>query len=236
MTADPGHEEVAELLGAYALDAVDREERVAVESHLASCPACVTEVAGHLRVAAALVADGRTGSALSVPPDGRPRWRRVTVLRVATAAAALAAVALAAVTAGSIASETTLRHRVNQIQAQTSAASVVGDAELATADPSARRVPLVAGDGQPVLVAVAGPAGPAFLIDSRLPTLPPAQTYELWRIEGDQRVPAATLGQAPRVIEFAMTSRTVALVVTVEPAGGSATSDRPPVAQGATAS
>lgn len=39
------HASIAELLGAYALDALEPEERSAVEAHLASCPRCEAEVA-----------------------------------------------------------------------------------------------------------------------------------------------------------------------------------------------
>jgi anti-sigma-K factor RskA len=49
-----GHDELMSLLGAYALDAIDDDERRAVEEHLAGCAECRAEVARHLEVAAAL--------------------------------------------------------------------------------------------------------------------------------------------------------------------------------------
>jgi len=48
---DYTHEEIQELLGAYALDAVDGEEFEAVEVHLRTCPQCRAEVADHREVA-----------------------------------------------------------------------------------------------------------------------------------------------------------------------------------------
>lgn len=48
------HDEIAELLGAYALDAVDRDEAEQVARHLAECPRCASEVDEH-RAAAALL-------------------------------------------------------------------------------------------------------------------------------------------------------------------------------------
>lgn len=51
------HEEIQELLGAYALDAVDGEEYEAVEVHLRTCPRCRAEVTEH-RETAALIAHG----------------------------------------------------------------------------------------------------------------------------------------------------------------------------------
>lgn len=55
---DDNHDEIAELLGAYALDAVDDHERVAVEEHLTRCPRCAAEVADHREVAAMLAFSG----------------------------------------------------------------------------------------------------------------------------------------------------------------------------------
>jgi Anti-sigma-K factor rskA/Putative zinc-finger len=51
------HSEIQELLGAFALDAVDGDERDLVEAHLAGCPRCRAEVEGH-RETAALLAQG----------------------------------------------------------------------------------------------------------------------------------------------------------------------------------
>ena len=55
---DKMHEEIAELLGAYALDAVEPHERVLVEAHLAVCPRCAAEVDDHREVSAALAHGG----------------------------------------------------------------------------------------------------------------------------------------------------------------------------------
>ncbi len=69
MTKPLSTPELEELIGAYALDAVDPDEREAVERHLAECPRCRTELAGHLEVAALL---GNTGAPA---PDGV--WSRI---------------------------------------------------------------------------------------------------------------------------------------------------------------
>jgi hypothetical protein len=50
--------EIEELLGAYALDAVDADERRLVEAHLAECPKCRAELAGHLEVASWMAGGG----------------------------------------------------------------------------------------------------------------------------------------------------------------------------------
>jgi anti-sigma factor RsiW len=49
-----GHTELQELLGAYALDAVDPDEAAAIERHLPTCPRCRNELAEHREVAALL--------------------------------------------------------------------------------------------------------------------------------------------------------------------------------------
>ncbi len=63
------HAEIEELLGAYALDAVDEGEALVVEEHLATCPRCRAEVAAHREVA------GLLGNAGGEPPAGL--WDRV---------------------------------------------------------------------------------------------------------------------------------------------------------------
>ncbi len=70
MSTTPTHEELRDLLGVYALDAVDPDERVLVEEHLATCPACRAEVAGHREVASMLAHTGATA------PDGL--WDRIS--------------------------------------------------------------------------------------------------------------------------------------------------------------
>jgi anti-sigma factor RsiW len=52
------HAEIQELLGAYALDAVDKETAALVEQHLAECVRCSVEVAQHHEVAGLLANSG----------------------------------------------------------------------------------------------------------------------------------------------------------------------------------
>ncbi|MEY2569671.1 MAG: hypothetical protein QOE63_21, partial [Acidimicrobiaceae bacterium] len=52
------HAEIEELIGAYAIDALDPDERLAVEDHLPTCPRCRAEVADLREVAALLVYSG----------------------------------------------------------------------------------------------------------------------------------------------------------------------------------
>ncbi|MGD2050838.1 MAG: zf-HC2 domain-containing protein [Acidimicrobiia bacterium] len=54
MTEAMTHRDIQEFLGAYALDAVEEEERRTVERHLTICPECRSEVVDHREVAARL--------------------------------------------------------------------------------------------------------------------------------------------------------------------------------------
>ncbi|MDR9451171.1 MAG: zf-HC2 domain-containing protein, partial [Acidimicrobiia bacterium] len=69
MTQKQPHETIEELLGAYALDAVDHDERRLVEDHLAQCSICRNELEEHREVAALLV-----GDAVEPPPHV---WDRI---------------------------------------------------------------------------------------------------------------------------------------------------------------
>ncbi len=63
MNDEARHDEIRELLGAYALDAVDPDEAQAVEEHLKDCPQCRDEVEQHRSVAAMLGNAGATAPA-----------------------------------------------------------------------------------------------------------------------------------------------------------------------------
>ncbi|MEA2686444.1 MAG: hypothetical protein QOE93_1639 [Actinomycetota bacterium] len=59
------HAEAAEFLGVYALDALDADERDAVELHLADCGLCQAELMEHLEVAG-LLSSGIAGAPAAV--------------------------------------------------------------------------------------------------------------------------------------------------------------------------
>ena len=69
MAGDLTHSEIAELLGVYALDAVEGDERDAVERHLQECAHCRKEVAEHREVV------GMLGSGWIPAPEGL--WDRI---------------------------------------------------------------------------------------------------------------------------------------------------------------
>ncbi len=65
-----GHSDLQDLLGAYALDAVEPDEAERIERHLELCPRCRTELREHREVAALL------GYAGATAPAGL--WDRIT--------------------------------------------------------------------------------------------------------------------------------------------------------------
>lgn len=64
------HDDIADLLGVYALDALEPDEAELVERHLPTCPKCRAEVAEHREVA------GLLGFAGQEAPAGL--WERIT--------------------------------------------------------------------------------------------------------------------------------------------------------------
>jgi len=229
------HQQIQDLLGVYALDAVDTAERDAIESHLGGCPSCLVETAGHLRVARALIVDGRP-SPLEWPPTPttatKPRSRRGRLFRGTLATGVVAALALIGWQGVS------QQRRLNRVEATVRDINVsagqtqlLAQAQIAAVDPSARRVTLSDGAGHPVATAIIRANLSGFVLAGAMAPLSPDQTYEMWRVENNRRVPAGLLGSRPQVLAFQLTPDTVIVTITVEAAGGAATSDHPPVAQ-----
>jgi Anti-sigma-K factor rskA/Putative zinc-finger len=82
---EPSHDEIQDLLGAYALDAVDPETAAVVERHLEGCLRCSTEVAQHHEVAGLLANSGGASPAtlwdgIASQLDGStpPSWERLS--------------------------------------------------------------------------------------------------------------------------------------------------------------
>jgi anti-sigma factor RsiW len=78
------HQEIQELLGVYALDAVDAETAAVVERHLAECVRCSVEVAQHHEVAGLLANSGGEspaelwgGIARQLDGSRPPSWERL---------------------------------------------------------------------------------------------------------------------------------------------------------------
>jgi Anti-sigma-K factor rskA/Putative zinc-finger len=249
------HDALIELLGAFAVDAVEPAEAVAIQAHLAVCPRCCGEVARDQQTAAMLANSGgeapsevwdavaarieapaRSSSGFPVlppPTSDEPGVRRRLRPSVARRAAMLvAAAAVAAITLLGV-QVRHLDHRLNQVTA-VSAGQTPAAARNALLDPSARRITLTrVGPGPSSGAAmVVQPSGAAFLFNQGLPALPPGQTYQLWAMIDGQPISVGVLGAHPAAVAFHLDAgaATKAFAVTVEPAGGSVAPTRAPVA------
>lgn len=248
---NPDHEEMRDLLAAYALDAVDEAEREVVEDHLRECPRCRSELVAHRETAALMARAGgeapvgvweRIAESLSgpkVPPPlsvrvgaRRPgsllsRWPRTA--SVVSALVGAAAAAVIGVMAVNLADQS---HRLDRLNASLADQSLLRQATAAALDPRAARVALTSRSGRTEAVAAVLPDGTGFLVAAGLPSLPASRTYELWSIVDGQPVADGLLGAVPGVTHFPAPARTSALAITDEPAGGSRRPTGTPVASG----
>ena len=235
------HDVIAELLGAYALDAVDPDERAEVEAHLATCAQCRAEVAEHREVVALLadtaapapdgVWDRITGKLDSpaAPIDlsaarRRRRWLPSQAVLGAVAAAAVVVVAL-------------LGWQVNdqgrRIDTLQSALTdpLVPAFEEALDDPDSQLFELASTDGALKVRGAIMADGTGYLRATSLPELGAGRTYQLWGITGELAVSLGVLGDEPGVVAFRSFGYGV-IAVTEEDAPGVVQPESAPVVAG----
>lgn len=250
---DVAHEQVAELLGAYSLHAVDPDEAALVERHLADCPRCRAELAEHAEVAALLGNHGgdapeglwdRIADALEdAPPPMRPlpvettpgEARVIPITRAGFGRNPLAFIATAAAAVAIALLGVQVVRQDGEIDDLRSA--MVDDALLTAANealaaPDGARSTLRSPDGRVSATAVVLPDGSGFLLGDGLPELSDDRTYQLWGQVGDQLVSLGVLGAAPDVVAFRAAGEVSALAITEEVAGGVERSRNPATVAG----
>lgn len=224
-----------ELTAAYALDALDPEERRAYEAHLETCSHCQQELASFWETteALAVAASGPAPSAAlreRVLADVRAEPPRNVVSlesrrrRAAPALAAVAAVA-AVVALGIGLWATSLSGELDETRAalerERQAAAIVADA-------GSRTVDLAAGSGRLVV----GRDGRAALVLPDLGPAPSGLTYQAWIIEGDNPISAGVF-PGEEGLDVVLVDGDVAegeiVAVTVERAGGAEKPTLPPI-------
>jgi anti-sigma-K factor RskA len=198
------HTEIHELSAAYALDALEPEQRAEFEDHLLRCAECRETVSLFQETAAALafgveasppsaalgrriIEQARRERSNVVPM--RPRWVFPATATVA-AVAACAAIALGVWTA----------ILNNRLDARPEAVALEGT------------------NGSLIV----SPAGEATLLVDELDSAPPGKTYEAWVIQNGDPLPAGTFAGGGR-IAFVLTRKVPAgavIAVTLERAGG----------------
>ncbi|MFO7549168.1 MAG: anti-sigma factor [Acidimicrobiia bacterium] len=244
------HDTIAELLGVYALDAVEPDERASVEAHLAMCAACRTEVDEHREVAAVLAETGtappvalwdRIQAGISVeaaaPTEAeviplRPPRRMLAPLAVAAAASVmvgLVAVQTARVT--NLQSELAAsQSQVEQLELAIASGDLEPFIEAALADPGTVTVSLGSESGVSGTVVLLAD-GTGLLTDHNLAPLNGDRTYQLWAIQDGRVISAGLLGNDPGVVPFHVDlARLDGLVITEEEAGGVPVSEQGAVA------
>ena len=251
---DPMHDEVAELLGAYALNAVEPTERALVEAHLEDCPRCRGELHDHAGVAALLGNSGadappgvwdRIASTLEAAPPpmrlqlngpGRdPRVVPITTARTHVARRAWAAAAAAAVAVIALLGVEVVRQddRIGTLQSALSDEGLLRAANVAMADPDAVTAELSSTDGALLASAVLLPDGTGYLLAEDMPGLARDRTYQLWGQTTAGLVSLGLLGADPgEVVAFHAGAAVTALAVTDEEAPGVVQSVNPPVVAG----
>jgi anti-sigma-K factor RskA len=216
-----GAEAVHELTAAYALDALDADERREYEAHLARCERCRDELASLSQAATSLayavdspapppqlreriLATARAERPNVVPL--RPRW----ALPAATAAVVAVAAAVAlAIWAVSLSNKLDDQRALNAKQAQVAALLAAPDARSYT----------IANRGRLVV----RPNGEAALVLARLAPAASGKTYEAWVANGGRPHPAGTFDAGRDVTTFALAGRVPkggTVLVTQERAGG----------------
>jgi anti-sigma factor RsiW len=227
---------IHELTAAYALDALDPEDRRAYEVHLPGCEECQRELASFwetteaLAVAASgpvpspalrrrILADVRAEAPQNVV-SLEPRRGRRTAFALAGAAAVAAVVAIGiGIWASRLSSQ--LDDARAALERERLAAAIV-------ADPGSRTVSLASGSGRLVV----GSDGRAALVLTDLDPAPANRTYQAWIIEGEDPVPAGIFPGADG-LDVVLVEGDVGdgevVAVTVEPAGGVETPTSPPV-------
>ncbi|GAB3591450.1 anti-sigma factor [Angustibacter peucedani] len=224
MTHDPHT-----MTGAYALDALDDDERRAFEQHLAGCPECTAEVEGLRATGAVLGLAATTGvpaafassvmaevrTTRQLPPladssddEGRvlPLLRRARTTSRALLAVAAALLVVAGSLGGLAVREQHQAAQARQVAAQMS--SVIGASD-------ARQV-----DGGGVARVIVSPSqGKAVFVGQQLPPVDADHVLQLWVLDGGTRSVGVIEGSTALLATGVRPG--AKLGVTVEPAGGS---------------
>lgn len=249
--------ELHELLGAYALDALDGDELVQVEEWLERSPDARDEVAA-LRETVALLAYGSAEAppslwsrieealgeeppALVLPLAPHPALargrRKPGVAMRATAALAVTSAIAAGVTAVIVSNEMSRQdERLTRVAADMEHTNLLRAAAAVANDPDARRIRLVADDESVSADVAVMPDGEGYLTAHGVPRLPEGRTYQLWAMTGDAGSPrvisAGVLGRSFDVAAFRAPASAHGFMITDEAMPGAVRSNQTPMLHG----
>ena len=231
--------DIDDLLGAYALDAVDDHERSRVEDYLAINPKAAEEVRQHREVATMLAFTGMDApegiwskienEIESAAPEPGPELAKVFAMehRESTASVVVenrlrrsqpwllgVAAALALVVAGAVI--------VTNVGVDSGGDPLADALAAAEADRDSIRTELVADGIDAVAVGVIDQDSHGYLDATALPQLGADQTYQLWGVLAGNSdvVSLGILGSQPELETFSVDSEVTALAVTIEQSPG----------------
>jgi anti-sigma factor RsiW len=259
------HDQFSELLGAYALDAVDPDEQAQIELHLRTCPWCAAEVAEHREVASLLSHTGTDAPegvwdriVAELSPPAPPLRMSFSPLGEVDPVAGLAVPRVAPpAQTGSV---TPLRpSRVSRTLGAVLAVAAclllvlgvvavdqqrrIQRMEETAAPPSpagaALVVELSGDDADSGAKAVVEHSGQGVLVSHDLPDVSDDELYQLWGSIDGVILSLGTFDSATEVVNFQLDPERLDLVegfmVTLEKSPGAPTSEHPPVIIGETA-
>ncbi|MGI8946613.1 MAG: anti-sigma factor [Ornithinimicrobium sp.] len=215
MSAEDTKSHVEDLLAAFALDAVDEQERALVEDHLRDCPSCVGELADYADTAAQL----SEGLEVAPPPQLRDRLldevaQEAAVVRPMRRSGRAARWLAGAAAAGLIAVGgwgiwSLLEEDLTPAQEVVQAADAVEHEATV--------------EGVQVTVVTSQERDGAVLLGAELPELEEGQVYQAWYVRPDGGVDSAgVLADAGTDAQLSGDPQgSTAIALSVEPTGGS---------------
>ena len=232
--------DLEDLLGAYALDAIDHDERELIERYLATDPRARAEVQQYREVLALLPAGGPAPVgvwdriaeqlapspppmrlavfdppiATAVVPIGTRSFRqRGRVLAVAAVTIAIAGLTLALLQQ---------RQKVHDTQRELALPALEREFAQASVDAQSRGFSASNASASIRVEMLLRADGTMFIDSSSLPRLQGDRTYQLWCVRDASPMPVSLglLGSAPSLSKVQSGSCTGVLAITDEPAGG----------------
>jgi len=218
------HQEIEELLGAYALDALDADERDEVEAHLATCPRCRAEVSAHREVTAML------GNAVVEGPASAPEdlWDRIStslqeeppalvpVVRPSRGRKLALVSVFGAVAAGLILVVGLLAAKVSNLDNQVTSLNHQATVSSVILSPH-RTVQLTSTPSAWSVEAVISASGEGYIINPSMPPLSRSQTFQLWALSRGKVVSLGVLGRRPNGAAIRVEPTMTVLMITAEP-------------------
>lgn len=231
------------LTGAYALDALDADERASFEAHIDSCDSCAEEVAG-LRATGAML-----GLAAAVTPDPSLRRRVMAQVRATrqqaplpgsgpaaaaprvlqrarTTSRALLAVAAALVVVAGTLGGVAVHEQRRAVQSQQAAAAV----SSVLSAPDARIIAGRGDQGSTARAVLSLSRSSAVFVGQTMPDVDADHALQLWVLGAGNPRSVGVIDPTQPIVAHGIEPG-LRLGVTIEPAGGSRAPTTPPFMQ-----